>query len=74
MTPFRISPFLLTLLFIFTSVSMAQVKSPVEVVNLFVEGYGGPQMDEVADYTTPAFRDNKPKSVWLSIPGRPYIS
>ncbi len=22
-------------------------------------------MDEIADYTTPKFRDNKPKSVWV---------
>ena len=22
-------------------------------------------MDEIADYTTPSFRDNKPKSVWV---------
>jgi hypothetical protein len=65
MTPLRISSFLLVFVFISPSVSMAQEKSPVEVVNLFVKGYGGSQMDAIADYTTPAFRDNKPKSVWV---------
>jgi hypothetical protein len=65
MTSFRIRPFLLALLFVSTSFSFAQENSPVEVVNLFADGYGGPQMDKVADYTTPAFRDNRPKSVWV---------
>ena len=65
MKPYRISPFLLAFLFICSSVSLAQENSPVEVVTLFTEGYGGPQMDEIAEYTTPHFRDNKPKSVWV---------
>jgi len=35
------------------------------VVKLFDKAYGGPLMHEIADYTTPGFRDNKPKSVWV---------
>ncbi len=40
-------------------------KSPIDVVKLFNENYGGPRMDKIADYTTANFRDNKPKSVWV---------
>ena len=65
MKPYKISPFLLAFLFICSSVSLAQENLPVEVVTLFMEGYGGPQMDEIAEYTTAHFRDNKPKSVWV---------
>ncbi len=43
----------------------AQPKSPIEVVKLFDKCYGHPCMDEIANYTTPKFRDNKPKSVWV---------
>jgi hypothetical protein len=44
---------------------LAQPKSPVEVVEFFNKEYGGPLMDELAEYTTPKFGDNKPKSVWV---------
>ena len=47
------------------SISQAQEKSPIEVVKLFDKAYGSPSMDEIANYTTPKFRDNKPKSVWV---------
>jgi len=40
-------------------------QTPLEVVELFHKCYGNPCMDEIADYTTPRFRDNKPKSVWV---------
>ena len=43
----------------------AQPNSPLEVVQLFDKCYGGPLMDEIAEYTTPSFTDNKPKSVWV---------
>jgi len=43
----------------------AEPKTPVQVVKFFIVGYGTSQMDDVADYTTAKFRDNKPKSVWV---------
>lgn len=43
----------------------AQEKSPIDVVKLFSENYGGPNMDELAIFSTANFRDNKPKSVWV---------
>ncbi len=61
----KIIPFLLTLIFININPCLAQPKNPIEVVNLFNNLYGGPEMDTIADYTTPKFRDNKPKSVWV---------
>ena len=62
---FRTTPLLLAFLLITSSTCYAQPKSPLEVVQLFDKAYGGPLMDEIADYTTPKFRDNKPKSVWV---------
>ena len=56
---------LITLSLINLSISQAQEKSPIEVVKLFDKAYGSPFMDEIANYTTPKFRDNKPKSVWV---------
>ena len=41
-------------------------KDPIEVVNLFFETYGTPQMDEIGPYTTAKFRDDKPMSVWVA--------
>ena len=58
-------PLLITLLLINLGICHAQPKSPIEVVKLFDKCYGRPCMDEIADYTTPKFRDNKPKSVWV---------
>ena len=58
-------PILTTLLLFNLSICYAQSKSPIEVVKLFDKCYGAPCMDEIADYTTPKFRDNKPKSVWV---------
>ncbi len=40
-------------------------KLPIDVVKLFSENYGGPDMDELATFTTANFRDNKAKSVWV---------
>jgi len=62
---FKISSLLITLLLINLSISQAQEKSPIEVVKLFDKAYGSPSMDEIANYTTAKFRDNKPKSVWV---------
>ena len=42
------------------------IKSGQKVVRIFDKHYGGPLMDEIADYTTPRFRDNKPKAVWVA--------
>ncbi len=61
----RVLPFLIVLLFIHLGICCAQHRSPVDVVSLFDKCYGTPLMDEIADYTTPQFRDNKPKSVWV---------
>jgi hypothetical protein len=46
-------------------ISLAESLSPAEVIRKFESGYGGPEMDEVANLTTAKFRDNKPKSVWV---------
>ncbi len=62
---FKIIPFLIILFLSSPSICYAQEKSPIDVVKLFSENYGGPNMDEVAKYTTANFRDNKPKSVWV---------
>ena len=62
---FKISSLLITFLLINLSISQAQEKSPIEVVKLFDKAYGSPFMDEIANYTTPKFRDNRPKSVWV---------
>lgn len=43
----------------------AAPKTPVQVVEIFIEGYGTAKMDQAADVTTAEFRDNKPKSVWV---------
>jgi hypothetical protein len=62
---FKILPVLFTFLLFKLNPCLAQPKSPVEVVEFFNKSYGTHLMDEVADYTTPKFRDNKPKSVWV---------
>jgi len=54
----------IVILFIVTIV-YAQPQTPLEIVELFHKCYAKACMDEVADYTTPRFRDNKPKSVWV---------
>ena len=41
-------------------------KDPIEVVKLFFQTYGTPQMDEIGPYTTAKFRDDKPMSVWVT--------
>ena len=61
----KIIPFLLIFLLLVLNTGHAQHKSHLEVVKLFDKCYGGPLMDEIADYTTPSFRNNKPKSVWV---------
>ena len=63
--PLKMILLLVTALSIYAGIGYAQEKSAVQVVTLFVEQYGGPQMDELAEYTTPSFRGNKPKSVWV---------
>ena len=55
----------IVLLIILTAIAIAQEQTPSDIVNVFVNTYGGPYMDELADFTTPNFRDNKPKSVWV---------
>jgi hypothetical protein len=60
----KIIPFIV-ILFIVT-IGYAQPRTPLEIVELFHKCYGNPCMDEVSDYTTPRFRDNKPKSVWVA--------
>ena len=61
----KIVPVLIAFVLFYLGICHAQHKSPLEVVQLFDKCYGGPLMDEIADYTTPSFRDNKPKSVWV---------
>jgi len=64
-TPFKILLILISLLLFNPNPCHAQPNSPIEVVKFFEKHYGGPLMDEIADFTTPKFRDNKPKSVWV---------
>jgi hypothetical protein len=64
-TFFKIIPLLITFFFVTLNICHAQEKSPIEVVKLFDKAYGSPSMDEIANYTTPKFRDNRPKSVWV---------
>ncbi|MFH0844852.1 MAG: hypothetical protein V1930_05195 [Pseudomonadota bacterium] len=56
---------LLLVLLLDTAFCLAGPTSPVEIVTFFDKHYGGPLMDEIAQYTTPKFRDNRPKSVWV---------
>ncbi len=72
--PLRIIPLLITFLLINLNICQAQEKSPLEVVNLFHKGYGGPRMDEIADYTTSHFRANKPKLVWVEQAGAEHFN
>jgi hypothetical protein len=44
----------------------SQDRSPSEIVQLFNTCYGTAKMDEIADFTTENFRNNKPKSVWIA--------
>jgi hypothetical protein len=62
----KIVPFLIMFLLTAPSLCQGQQDSPIAVVELFSASYGGPQMDEIADYTTGRFRDNRPKSVWIA--------
>ena len=55
----------IVLFLMLTAIAIAQGQTPSDIVNVFVNTYGGPYMDELADFTTPNFRDNKPKSVWV---------
>ena len=62
---FKIIYLLIAFSLINLSISQAQEKSPIEVVKLFGKAYGSPSMDEISNYTTPKFRDNRPKSFWV---------
>ena len=62
---FKIIPILIAFLLFNLNLCYAQEKSLIEVVQFFNKSYGGPFMDEIANYTTPKFRDNRPKSVWV---------
>lgn len=62
----RIIPFLIMFLVGTPPVCHGQQDSPIAVVELFSASYGGPRMDEIADYTTGRFRDQRPKSVWIA--------
>jgi hypothetical protein len=42
-----------------------QDKEAIALIRMFDSGYGGPGMDAIAEFTTPAFRNNKPRSVWV---------
>ena len=61
----RMPLFVMEILLVYAGLAYAEPKTPVEVVELFVEGYGLALTDEAADYTTARFRQDKPKSVWV---------
>lgn len=56
---------LIAIIFVYANSIYAEPKTPVQIVKFFIAGYGTAQMDDVADYTTAKFRDNRPKSVWV---------
>ena len=68
-TPLKKLPSILLYSMVILSIQVtttyAETKTPVEVVELFIAGYGTSRMDEAADYTTAKFRKDQPKSVWV---------
>lgn len=60
-----ITLFLIILVLFQVNTAHAQPKTPIEVIKVFIAGYGTPRMDEAADVTTAKFRDDRPKSVWV---------
>lgn len=64
-SPLKVVSLLFALPLLHSNICHARPKSWLEVIKLFDKCYGGPGMDEIADYTTPQFRNNKPKSVWV---------
>ena len=62
---FGIPLVLISLLFVQTFAAYAEPKTPVEVVEVFIDGYGTAKMDQAAKHTTAKFRNDKPKSVWV---------
>jgi hypothetical protein len=40
-------------------------KTPLEVVEIFMSTYGTPKVSQLAYYTTPYFRNYKPKELWV---------
>jgi len=40
-------------------------KTPREIVQIFMSAYGTPQISQLANYTTPYFRNYKPKELWV---------
>lgn len=63
---FKICIALITLLFLQANSLHAEPLTPVEVVKIFIAGYGTGLMDKAAEVTTSSFRENKPKSVWVT--------
>lgn len=40
-------------------------KTPREIVQIFMSAYGTPGISQLANYTTPYFRNYKPKELWV---------
>ncbi len=40
-------------------------KTPSEIVKIFMSTYGTPKVSQLAYYTTPYFRNYKPKELWV---------
>ena len=40
-------------------------KTPLEIVEIFMSTYGTPKVSQLAYYTTPYFRNYKPKELWV---------
>lgn len=40
-------------------------KTPREIVKIFMSAYGTPRISQLAYYTTPYFRNYKPKELWV---------
>ena len=62
---FMVALFFASVIYFLPSLSFAEPDNPTEVVEFFDRAYGTHLMDEIADITTPKFRKNKPKAVWI---------
>ncbi len=62
---FKVTLFIAAVIWFLPSQCFAEPDKPTELVKFFDRAYGTYLMDEIADITTPKFRENKPKSVWV---------
>ena len=49
----------------FSYLKQSNQKTPLEIVEIFMTTYGTPKVSQLAYYTTPYFRNYKPKELWV---------